>query len=112
MIYILRDTPTVVIVTLAQVATLDAPYYLFKIVSNFNESFEPVYVTPTEQSIHLERYNKFTFDIDIPKGEYTYFAYECLDANPTDENDAEGDYLQTDLLIVGSTDDVNTDTYL
>lgn len=112
MIYITRDTVSTVVVTLTQAQTITSPYFLFKIASNFNTDFTPVYVAPTDLSVTKERYNKFEFNLDIPKGEYTYFAYECIDPNPTDENDATGDYIETGLLICDSADDVNTDIYL
>jgi hypothetical protein len=112
MIYTIKDTATVCIATFTQSATLTNPYFLLKIVSNFNAEFEPLYVAITDTSTTQERYNEFELDLDIPKGEYTYYCFECVDPNPVDEDDATGDYIQTDLLIVYSNDDLDNNIYL
>lgn len=110
MIFIYRDTATDVVLTLSQSSTISNPYYLLKVTSNFNESFTPIYEELT-LSVETERYDEFTLNFDIPKGEYTYTVYECEDPNPTDETDATG-VVDTGLMIVDSSDDVDTDVYL
>jgi len=110
MIFIYRDTATDVVCSLSQSATITQPYYLLKVTSNFNESFTPIYEELTLE-VETERYDKFTLNFDIPKGEYTYVIYECEDPNPTDETDATG-IVDEGLLIVDSSSDVDTDVYL
>jgi hypothetical protein len=110
MIYIVRDTPTEVVLTLSQAKTINDPYYLIKVQSNFNSGFTPIYEVLT-LSVETERYDQFTLNLDIPKGEYTYLVYECVDPNPVDEDDATS-MIETGLMIVDANDDVDTDVYL
>lgn len=110
MIYIVRDTPNEVVLTLSQAKTLNDPYYLIKVQSNFNSGFTPIYEALT-LSVETERYDQFTLNLDIPKGEYTYSVYECIDPNPVDEDDATS-MVETGLMVVDANDDVDTDVYL
>jgi hypothetical protein len=111
MIYVERAVNTRVVVTLGESSQLIAPHYLFVIESNINEQFTPLIFTSVDLSGYPERFNLFEFNLDIPKGEYTYTVYES-ETPPTDISDTTGVVIETGLCIVHSTDDVNTSIYL
>lgn len=111
MIYVERAVNTRVVLTLSESSQLVAPHYLFVIESNINEGFTPLVFTSADLSGYPERFNLFEFNLDIPKGEYTYTVYEAQ-TSPTDVDDTTGVVIETGLCVVHSTDDVNNSIYL
>lgn len=109
MIYIIRDTPTTVCVSLTQSSQITDAFFLFEIKSNSNDDFETVYVSYPDTSVNKERYNQFEFELDIPKGEYTYNVYESTTADPEEISDTTEVVIETGLLICDS-DDVTEDS--
>lgn len=111
MIYVEKAVNTRVALTLSESSTLVSPYYLFVISSDFNTSFTPIVFTTPDLSGHPERFNLFDFNLDIPMGEYTYTVYESA-TTPTDIDDTTGIVVESGILIVHTTEDVNTSVYL
>ena len=111
MIYVEKAVTTRVVLTLGESSQLLAPHYLFVIESNINTAFTPLVFTSTDLSGYPERFNLFEFNLDIPKGEYTYTVYEAT-TTPSDVEDTTGFVVETGLCIVHSTEDVNNSVYL
>jgi len=109
MIYITQDTNSKVCLTLSESATIGTPYYLFAISRNFDLDESPTYISYTDESGYPEVFNLFTFNLDIPSGEYTYRVYESATPNPTTPS---GDIIEEGLMVVYSSSDVSTNIYL
>lgn len=112
MIYIIKDTPSIVCETLAGLHELDVPYYLFEIISDFNTDAAVTYVHYADENNNGERFAQFTFDLDLPQGQYTYNIYESATPNPAVIADTTGEIIKTGILIVDSTEDLTSDIYL
>ena len=111
MIYVEKAVNTRVALTLSESSKLVSPYYLFIISSDFNTSFTPLVFTTPDLSGYPERFNLFQFNLDIPMGEYTYTVYEAA-TPPTEISDTTGIVVESGILIVHTTEDVNTSVYL
>jgi hypothetical protein len=111
MIYVEKAVNTRVALTLSESSHLVSPYYLFVITSDFNTSFTPLVFTTPDLSGYPERFNLFEFNLDIPMGEYTYTVYEAT-TPPTEIDDTTGIVVESGILIVHTTEDVNTSVYL
>lgn len=111
MIYLEKAVTTRVVLTLSESSQLLSPYFLFVITSNINDSFTPLVFTSTDLSGYPERFNLFEWNLDIPKGEYTYKVYESATV-PSEVSDTTGYIVEQGLMVVHSTEDVNTSVYL
>lgn len=111
MIYVVKGEDTIVALTLSESATLAEPFYLFAISRNIEVASETEYYYFEDTSAHKERYNKFTFNLDLPQGEYTYQVYEA-ETEPSELADTTEEVIETGLLIISSTEDISSDIYL
>lgn len=111
MIYVEKSVNTRVALTLSESSHLVSPHYLFVITSDFNTSFVPLMFTASDLSGYPERFNLFEFNLDIPMGEYTYTVYESA-TTPSEISDTTGLVVESGILIVHTTEDVNTSVYL
>jgi hypothetical protein len=111
MIYVEKAVNTRVVLTLGESSQLLTPHYLFVIESNINTGFAPLVFTSTDLSGYPDRFNLFEFNLDIPRGEYTYTVYEAS-TPPTEVSDTTGFVVETGLCIVHSTENVNNSVYL
>lgn len=110
MINLEKETNTDIILTLKETTTLTGNvYYLIQFLD-----FEGAVVesfTPTEQSTTLDRYNKFTLNSSLAKGEYYYQVYQSNVENPTID-DVSGDPIEYGLVYVDSDEDLEDSVYL
>lgn len=111
MIYLEKAVNTRVALTLYESSQLASPYYLFVVESNINSQFTPLEFYLPDLSGYPERFNLFQFNLDIPKGEYTYKVYEAT-TQPTEISDTTGVIIEEGLVVVHSTEDVNNSVYL
>jgi hypothetical protein len=110
MIYVEKDSPTNVALTLTESSSLSSPFYLFEFVNEMTK--ETTLMSFADISGYPERYNLFVMDIDLMKGQYTYSVYESEDPDPEEIADTTGIVLETGIMIVNSDEDVDTDIYL
>lgn len=110
MIYLERNIQSSVALTLTETSQLSQPYYLFHFVNEINKS--ETFETFIDTSAFTERYNIFTMQLDYVKGQYTYTIYESLNPNPQTIEDTTGHIVETGIMIIHSTEDVNTNIYL
>jgi hypothetical protein len=104
MIVLERNVATTFVVTLLENTTITTVFYLLQLTSSIDVVS---YFSLTEESTSLQRYNKFTLDVeDLPVGEYEYTIYQCDVEEPTIE-DAQG-IVEKGIAII--TDDGIIDT--
>ena len=110
MIYIEKNIESTVALTLGDSSLLINPYFLFEIINNL--TLDSFFVSYPDLSGYPERYSLFHFDLDIPKGEYTYNVYESETANPTELSDTTEILIETGIMIVNDDTVLTTDIYL
>lgn len=110
MIYIQRDTAKTIGLTLSQTSQLAEPHYLFEFTNELTLAVTLLHFNDT--SGYPERANLFNMTIDLPIGQYTYKVYESVDDNPETIADTTGYVVQTGIMVVHGTDDINSSVYL
>jgi hypothetical protein len=110
MIYIEKNILTNIALTLTESSQLATPYYLFHFVNEINDT--EFFETFTDISGYPERFNLFEMQLDYVAGQYTYTVYESDTPNPTTIADTTGRIIETGIMIVHSTENVDTNIYL
>lgn len=110
MIYIEKNIESTVALTLGDSSLLINPYFLFEIINNL--TLDSFFISYPDLSGYPERYSLFHFDLDIPKGEYTYNVYESENPNPTELSDTTEILIETGIMIVNDDTVLTTDIYL
>lgn len=101
MIHFSKNTSSEIVLTLTEKQTLTTPNYLFWFKSRgTNQVVKFVVLNADDTSIHKERYNEFTIDVndyfeDSPEGDWEYRIYEQTSTTNLDPS------LATGLLEVG-----------
>lgn len=88
-----------VIVTLTERVTISNPFFLFSVTSKATK--EEVKTFVTDVSSYPARYNEFSVDLDLEKGDYIYNFYQ-KDTDANTETDGARN-LETGLLRVDGT---------
>ncbi len=103
MIYINKDEVNNIVLTLSEVSTLTNPYYLFVFQNEMNPESDPILFTTADISAYPERFNQFELDepvdVDLIKGQYSYFVYESL-IPPVTIEDTTGDVIEEGRMVV------------
>jgi hypothetical protein len=107
MIYIEKSEPTKVALTLTESSQLISPIFVFHVTG---VATDELFSLPDESG-YPERYNLFTFDLDLPRGEYNCKVYETNDTQWEDLTDTTGVVIEEQILVVHS-DEPLTSVYL
>ena len=103
MIYINKDELNSIVLTLTEVSTLTNPYYLFVFQNEMNPESDPILFTTADISAYPERFNQFELDepvdVELMKGQYSYFVYESL-IPPVTIEDTTGDVIEEGRMVV------------
>ena len=103
MIYINKGEVNNIVLTLSEVSSLTNPFYLFVFQNEMNPESEPILFTTSDISAYPERYNQFLLDepvdVELVKGQYSYFVYESLTA-PTEIEDTTGIVIEEGRMVV------------
>ena len=104
MIYVEKSEPTKVCLTLTESSRLLNPIYVFHITGvGVDDLF-----SLADESGYPERFNLFTFDVDYPRGEYTYKVYETDDSNWEEITDTTEVILEEGIMVVHSNEPLNS----
>jgi hypothetical protein len=102
-IYINKGEVNNIVLTLSEVSSLTNPFYLFVFQNEMNPESEPILFTTSDISAYPERYNQFLLDepvdVELVKGQYSYFVYESLTA-PTEIEDTTGIVIEEGRMVV------------
>lgn len=105
-----------IIVTLNELITLTAPYYLFRFVHVVTKDVITMIVdSADDESDYPDRYNQFDVDTDVlfldqHPGEWHYEVYEQSSAVNTDPDDATG-LIESGKMILYPATDYDPDKY-
>lgn len=103
MIYINKGEVNSIVLTLTEVSTLSAPYYLFVFQNEMNPTSDPILFTAEDESVFPERFNLFYLDepvdVELMKGQYTYSVYESM-TPPTEISDTTGVVIEEGRMVV------------
>lgn len=103
MIYINKGEVNSIVLTLTEVSTLSAPYYLFVFQNEMNPTSDPILFTNLDESPYPERFNLFyldePIDVELVKGQYTYSVYEST-IPPTEISDTTGVVIEDGRMVV------------
>ena len=103
MIYINKGEVNSIVLTLTEVSTLSAPYYLFVFQNEMNPTSDPILFTAPDDSDYPERFNLFYLDepvdVELVKGQYTYSVYESNVFPPT-INNSTGVVIEEGRMVV------------
>lgn len=109
MINLRKGEDVQVVVTFTENTTVDPVYYLIELYDGHETLVETI--TPTEESTSLERYNQFTINTTLNRGEYKYVAYQSDKENPT-KDDIVGDPIEYGIVFVDSDEELEDNVYL
>jgi hypothetical protein len=103
MIYINKGEVNSIVLTLTEVSTFSAPYYLFVFHNEMNPTSDPILFTAEDSSAFPERFNLFYLDepvdVELMKGQYTYSVYESM-TPPTEISDTTGVVIEEGRMVV------------
>lgn len=103
MIYINKGEVNSIVLTLTEVSTFSAPYYLFVFQNEMNPTSDPILFTAEDESTFPERFNLFYLDepvdVELMKGQYTYSVYESI-TPPTEISDTTGVVIEEGRMVV------------
>lgn len=103
MVYINKGEVNSIVLTLTEVSTLSAPYYLFVFQNEMNPTSDPILFTNLDESPYPERFNLFyldePIDVELVKGQYTYSVYEST-IPPTEISDTTGVVIEEGRMVV------------
>lgn len=103
MIYINKDEVNNIVLTLSEVSTLSNPYYLFVFQNEMNPESDQILFTTADISTYPERFNQFLLDepvdVELVKGQYSYFVYESL-VLPVTIEDTTGIVIEEGRMVV------------
>jgi hypothetical protein len=102
-IYINKGEVNNIVLTLSEVSTLTNPYYLFVFQNEMNPQSTPILFSTADISAYPERYNQFLLDepvdVELNKGQYSYFVYESL-TPPVTIEDTTGIVIEEGRMVV------------
>ena len=103
MIYINKGEVNNIVLTLSEVSSLTNPFYLFVFQNEMNTESTPILFATADISAYPERYNQFLLDepvdVELVKGQYSYFVYESL-IPPVTIEDTTGNIIEEGRMVV------------